>query len=206
MDVNLQIPARLGAAIKDLRQSKGMTLRELADQTGLSSGFISKIEWNLSKPSIENLQKICYVLNVTVDDLAHLAAKDEENAPVMGESADNKLLVKKDQRALIYNLNDVIKLETIFADSAHYKLEVMTLTGDNAEYVSSKHKHDEIGVVASGILSITLNGEREYIMKEGDALLIPAETEHTIRKSPGAPCVSYWIKILNAVTHLDSDI
>ena len=196
MDVNLQIPARLGAAIKDLRQSKGMTLRELADQTGLSSGFISKIERNLSKPSIENLQKICYVLNVTVDDLAHLAAKDEENAPVMGESADTKLLVKKDQRALIYNLNDVIKLETIFADSAHYKLDAMTLNGKKTEYVSSPHRYDELGIVTKGKMAIQLGTDTEYVLSEGDTLLIPAGTDHTVRNLTDGECFSFWFKIM----------
>jgi len=196
MEEHLQVPELLGTTVRNFRIKKGLTLLELADKTGLSSGFISKIERNLSKPSINNLQRICYALDIAIDDLAAAVKEqpkpDQEN---LDELNGKRLFISKSKRSLVYNLNNVIKLEAIFADSQHYKLEAMTLTGTEAEYVSSKHQYDEIGIVARGQLAITLNGKHEYFISEGDALLIPADTEHTIRKVSDEVCVSYWFKI-----------
>ena len=139
------------------------------------------------------------MLRVTVDDLVsppQTGSGTEEDCAAAG-GRDSGLLIRRDSRSLVYNLSSIVKLETIFAGSPNYKLEAMTLTGAKAEYISSKHPHDELGIVARGVLSILLNGEREYILEEGDVLLIPADTEHTIRKVSKEDCVSYWFKVFN---------
>lgn len=199
----IQTPEFLGTTLRDFRVKKGITLQELAAKTDLSSGFISRIERNINKPSIRALQRLCYGLDIAIDDLALPAgekpAQTQENhmeAQVNPEEVNGRrLFVSCDKRSIVYNLNGVIKLEAIFTDSRNYKLEAMTLTGTEAEYVSSKHQYNEIGIVATGRLAITLNEETEYIMNEGDSLLIPAGTEHTIRKVSDEVCISYWFKV-----------
>lgn len=197
MEDHLQIPEFLGATIRDFRINKGLTLQDMAEQTGLSSGFLSKIERDISKPSINNLQRICYALDIAIDDLAVPSGNKgiSVNSETISQGHAPQLLIPKNTRSLVYNLNNVIKLEAIFSDSHRYNVEAMTLSGTQAEYVSSKHQYDEIGVVASGQLMITLDGDKEYKMTEGDALLIPADTEHTVRKLSDEVCVSYWFKI-----------
>src|SRR3972149_8509355 len=57
---------RLGPRIRELRQQKGMTLRSLADKTGLSTALLSKVENNAVSPTIPTLWKICETLGVRV--------------------------------------------------------------------------------------------------------------------------------------------
>ena len=64
MDTNYK---KLGIRIKAVRESKKLTQEQLAEITGLTNNYISNIERNHSKPSIETLLRICNALEVTPD-------------------------------------------------------------------------------------------------------------------------------------------
>lgn len=65
----------LGVRVKKLRQARGLTLPELATRTGISKGYVWKIEKSGEdrsvkvRPSNETLAKIAATLGVTVEDL-----------------------------------------------------------------------------------------------------------------------------------------
>lgn len=52
--------------IKDLRKQQGLTLKALAEKTGLSVGYLSDIEVGRSSGTIETLQKIANGLGLTL--------------------------------------------------------------------------------------------------------------------------------------------
>jgi transcriptional regulator with XRE-family HTH domain len=55
-----------GKKLKELRKSKGLTLKELSNHTNLSISFISDIEHNRSNPSISTLKIICKALEIPI--------------------------------------------------------------------------------------------------------------------------------------------
>lgn len=59
----------IGDRIRELRGERGMTLRQLADRTGLSLGFLSDCENSKSNPSIGTCKAIADVLGVPVSRL-----------------------------------------------------------------------------------------------------------------------------------------
>lgn len=60
----------IGEKIKNLRQDKKMSLSELAERAGVAKSYLSSIERNLqTNPSIQFIEKISKVLNVSVNDL-----------------------------------------------------------------------------------------------------------------------------------------
>ena len=75
----------LGEQVRNIRKSRGFTLKALAEQTGLSIGYISQIERNLTDPSLSTLRKIS-------------AALDVPTYLFMGEAeANNTLTTRKNQ-------------------------------------------------------------------------------------------------------------
>lgn len=53
------------------REKRGVTLRWLEDQTGISNGSLSQIETGkISEPSFRNVVKISRALDLRLDDLA----------------------------------------------------------------------------------------------------------------------------------------
>lgn len=59
----------LATALKEARKRAGMTLREVAEATGVSIGFISDIEHGRKKTSREILERMQLVLGVTDNSL-----------------------------------------------------------------------------------------------------------------------------------------
>lgn len=58
----------IGKRVKELRTSHGVKSVVLAKDCGFSQGFLSTIENNQKKCSIENLEKICNALNISLSD------------------------------------------------------------------------------------------------------------------------------------------
>lgn len=62
----------IGEKIKQLRNSKGLSLTELSERAGVSKSYLSTIERNLQKnPSVQFLEKVAEVLGVSVLNLIH---------------------------------------------------------------------------------------------------------------------------------------
>jgi transcriptional regulator with XRE-family HTH domain len=62
---NTDLPHNIGDFIRDLRRNAKISLRQLADQAGVSNPYLSQIERGLRKPSAEVLQQLAGALRVS---------------------------------------------------------------------------------------------------------------------------------------------
>ena len=79
---------KFGNRLRELRQKKGMTLRELAEKVNVDFSYLSKIENNKLEytPSTVKIRAIAKALEVDDIDLLKLADKvPEEIAPLAGD-------------------------------------------------------------------------------------------------------------------------
>ena len=58
----------IGKRVQELRKSRNIKSVVLAHDCDFSQGFLSSIENNQKKCSIENLEKICNALNITLSE------------------------------------------------------------------------------------------------------------------------------------------
>ena len=63
----------LGARIRELRQAKGLSQEELADQAGCHRTYIGMLERGQSNPSLAILFRVAGVLKVDVTELLVLS-------------------------------------------------------------------------------------------------------------------------------------
>jgi len=59
----------IGSRIRAIRKAQHLTIDELASITGLTKGFISRVERDLTSPSVNTLVAICDVLSISVGSL-----------------------------------------------------------------------------------------------------------------------------------------
>lgn len=59
----------LGEYLKEQRMSSRLSLRQLADQAGVSNPYLSQIERGLRKPSADVLQQIARALRISAEQL-----------------------------------------------------------------------------------------------------------------------------------------
>jgi len=59
----------LGARVRELRHDRGMTLKGLGREAGLSHPFLSQLERGLARPSVASVGRIARALDVPVSTL-----------------------------------------------------------------------------------------------------------------------------------------
>jgi transcriptional regulator with XRE-family HTH domain len=63
------LPVRVGARLRACRQAQGLTIEQVAAATGLTRGFISRVERDETSPSVATLVTLCQVLSLPVGSL-----------------------------------------------------------------------------------------------------------------------------------------
>jgi transcriptional regulator with XRE-family HTH domain len=61
--------AQLGERLRALRQERGLSIAQVAQSTGLTKGFLSQLERNLTSVSLAALARICSALGVRFGDV-----------------------------------------------------------------------------------------------------------------------------------------
>lgn len=92
----------IGEFIRDLRRNARISLRQLADQAGVSNPYLSQIERGLRKPSAEVLQQLATALRVSTP-LMYLRAGllDLRDGPgVLAAIANDSDLIESQKQTL----------------------------------------------------------------------------------------------------------
>lgn len=96
----------IGSFIKDLRENAKISLRQLAQQAGVSNAYISQIERGLRKPSAEVLASIASALRVSTPAMylrAGLLGDGDTHGVIAAIAADSGLtLAQKQSLTQIY--------------------------------------------------------------------------------------------------------
>lgn len=73
----------LGSTLRRLRKNEGLTLVDVSNKIKLSVSFLSDIERNKTRPSLDSLQKLAEFYNVGVDQLVQQMEKDTRSSNKM---------------------------------------------------------------------------------------------------------------------------
>lgn len=168
----------LGKKIKYIRKQRNLTLQNLADKTGLSVAFMSKLERGLTSPTISSLLKVCKALEV---DLAELTQSPENLSPVIRKHERPEMMPSHDGK---------IKYE--FGTQGSRKIKGLWITfGPGARDISRGHSEEELGIIVKGILEVTI-GEETYILEEGDTVYINANVPHKLTNIGIEECICFF--------------
>jgi len=169
----------IGAKLKELRKTKNLTLSDVAKKSELSVAYISNVERDVTSPTLNNLFKICMVLNADITS-------------ILSDTSINKTIVRKSERRQVFFVNSKIKYELTTEGTQSLKGVCITIPEDYGdEVISTAHERDELGIVLRGELYIKLN-DQEYILHEEDSVYITKGTDHRYRNNGKGECVTYW--------------
>ena len=63
--------AELGGAVRRRREERGLSLRDVADQTGVSASTLSRIENGTGKPDADNIARLAAWLDMPIERIMH---------------------------------------------------------------------------------------------------------------------------------------
>lgn len=82
-DDRLISTAELGRAVKRRREELKLSLRDVADETGVSASTLSRIENGTGKPDADNIARLTNWLNMPIDRVMVRNADEGEVKPVI---------------------------------------------------------------------------------------------------------------------------
>ncbi len=175
--------ASLGADIRALRKSRGLTLADLAGQLGRSVGWISQVERDLSAPSITDLRHIAAALDVPVSILfGRAVAPAEEAGHVVRRTARRP--IGSNAAGLVEELlspdltDDFEVVHSTFAPRSRIGEVVTRAT-------------QEVGYIVAGRLDLVIGG-RNFTLEPGDSFRIRGEPFEWINPYD-EPAVAIWV-------------
>lgn len=195
----------VGRRLRHLRRQRGMTLRALSEQCGLSVGFLSQIERGLSSFSIPSLRAMCEALDVALADMLVMS-----NGPGKAFLVDPRpaAITKGDNRSYV-NLSDTsIKYRFLSAEFPGRRFEV--IIGEMRQGSAHEpHIHDgeEFGYVLDGALDLTIASE-EHRLGVGDSYHLLGATSHRCAASESGAKV-LWVqtaRYAKAIALLGADL
>lgn len=118
----------IGSKIKEYRESKKMTQKEIAQILGVEPGTISKYESGMIEPNIESLKKLAETFEITVDELI------SENSEKLDVSKIDVLKVLQEQKEMKLKGNLYHNTQIVFAYNTNH-IEGNKLTQDQTRYI-----------------------------------------------------------------------
>lgn len=96
----------LGGILKEAREIRRLSLREVEVQSGISNAYLSQLENDkIKKPSANTLYKLAELFNITFDDLMVAAGiverKDEQKKQSIHFAFSSDNLSEEEEQALI---------------------------------------------------------------------------------------------------------
>lgn len=158
--------ATLGADLRALRKSRGLTLTDLSEILGRSVGWLSQVERDISSPTIEELRKMAATLNVP---LSLFFGQSEAKAEEVGR------IVRKSSRRKIGG-GDVGLIEELLSPDLTDDFEVLrSVFTPNAELTNFVSRPtQEVGYLVSGSLTLWI-AQDKYELTAGDSFRIRGE-------------------------------
>lgn len=171
----------LGGRLRASRQSRALTLDQVADATGLTKSFLSRLERDEVSPSVASLVTVCEVLGISVGELfeppqtALVRASEGRRINFGGRNVHEYLLTPGTQKDL---------------QVLHSRIEP---GGGGGGELYTLHCKVEFVYVITGHLKMTLIGET-LELDPGDAFTFPGREPHTWANGRrDEPCEVLWV-------------
>ena len=169
----------IGAKIKNIRESKQLSIEEVAERSGLGIEQIERIEGNLDFPSLAPLIKIARVLGVRLgtflDDQAELG-------PVVCRKKDSEA----DGIGFTNNATQGHKhmdYHSLSQDKSGRHMEPFLIeiapSEEGEDFTLSTHEGEEFIYVLNGVVEINY-GKNTYILEEGDSIYYDSIVAHHV--------------------------
>ena len=204
---------RVGERLREARQRRGVSVRSLARELGVSASLVSQIETGKSQPSVSTLYAMPTALGISVEDVfASVPAGDGSVAvdgaaeavgglpgtvlAALGAARGQRVgpVVRPGDRQVL-QLDSGVTWERL-GQLPHPHVDFLLITYEPGGSSSSesglmRHGGSEYGYLLSGELVLTL-GSEELRLGPGDAISFDSTTPHRYRNDGLEPVVGVW--------------
>jgi transcriptional regulator with XRE-family HTH domain len=165
--------------LAQLRRELGMTLAEVARQTGVSISFLSSLERGYSSASIATLQKLARLYKTNV--LSFFA--DEDSPRRLVRARDRKVLKP----------NSGVEMELLASGSKIMEPHLFRIAPGAGSGGSYDHDGEEFIYVLQGKLEVWLDEVERYLLEPGDSLYFESTHAHRWQSLSDKETLLLWV-------------
>jgi transcriptional regulator with XRE-family HTH domain len=186
----------IGTSLRSVRESRGVSLRELARRVGISASAISQIETGRSRPSVETLYGIVRELGIALDDL--FPAEAGARAGVRSANSAASSLVQPAGTRQSIDLESGVRWERLTPTTEpDVDFLYVTYDVDGSSSVNGtlmRHAGREYGLVLEGALRVTV-GFDTHVLHPGDSIAFDSTTPHLLQAADGEQAKAVWFVV-----------
>jgi transcriptional regulator with XRE-family HTH domain len=180
--------AEIGRKIKQLRLERGLNLQDLAATTGLTKGYLSKVENSKKAPPVSTLLTLAKALGVNISTIF----SDDENKTTI-------TLVKKSERTTMARNGTAFgySYEPLAHKFPQRQMDpyILTVPARSRRRRFFQHKGEEILFVLEGTARF-MHGDTELLVEEGDCVYFDSSIPH-LGIAEGSKPVKCFMVIFN---------
>jgi transcriptional regulator with XRE-family HTH domain len=172
---------RIGARLRAARVARGLSIAAVAEASGLTKGFLSRLERDAASPSVASLVAVCDVIGLRVGALF---------------DAPETAVVRAGEGRLI-EFGATATLERLLTPGTQQQVEVIHSLieggGHGGAGLYALDCETEFVYVVAGRLELEL-ADGTVVLSSGDAMTFPGRTPHTWRNaSATSSCEVLWV-------------
>lgn len=172
----------VGSRLRQRRIELGRTMRDVAEAAGVSVGFISQIERDISRPSLSSLYALARALETSVDRF------------VSQPLTRDHLAVTRSARRSTFSLGQTAPVYE-FLEPGFEKAKLNAcITHVPAGFVSEvmRHEGEDFVYLISGTMIYVVDGV-EYPLQSGDTLHFDSTLPHASRNPGDSVATELWV-------------
>jgi transcriptional regulator with XRE-family HTH domain len=160
----------VGARVKSLREAMDLSLRDLAERSGVSAPMLSQVERGDTSPTLSVAQKIAAGLDLTLSQLLRL---DEDRHVVVVRERDRR--TRRRRGHVVEELTPPLPGQR--ADVSVHTLAPGAATGAPDDPPVHEPGSRETTIVLEGAVELFIDGQR-HELTDGDSVTFDADLPH----------------------------
>jgi XRE family transcriptional regulator, regulator of sulfur utilization len=166
----------LGERIRALRDGMGLSLRDLAERSGVSAPMLSQVERGETSPTLAIAERIAAGLDLSLSQLLRL---DEDGHVVVVRRGEGRSRSRRGHR--VEELTPPLPGQR--ADVSLHQLEPGAATAGPGDPPLHEPGSRETAIVLGGAVALVIDGE-QHELTEGDSVTFDADLPHHL-ENPG---------------------
>jgi transcriptional regulator with XRE-family HTH domain len=182
--------ADVGAKLRRLRAERSLTIAQLAEKAGVSSGMISQIERGTTNPSIRTLQRLRTVLGA---NLWEVLAQQEPGTPdPVPAQASPHVLRRAFRPRIVVGESQLVKELLSPRKDRNLRFMIITLPPNGISEDVIIGEGEKGGLVLEGRVRLTV-GQDVSDLDEGDSFQFSSSVPHGLSNPHDEPARVVWI-------------
>ncbi len=181
----------IGARLRNERQSRGLSLRSVAQSLGVSASLISQVETGKTQPSVATLYALANLMSISVDDLLGLQTRGVESAPPARSHID----LQRSGENPVIEMENGVRWERL-AQGVGGPVDALLVTyqpggSSSLEGRMMRHAGVEYVYMLSGVITLQLEFD-EYELAAGDSVHFDSSRPHMFSNLGEGPATGLW--------------